>query len=181
LTRTPFRFLVFMISLIALVHLAWGDAALAQSGKQTPPATLLELPDGLFGKDPPANPLAIKLVKGRAQQGETVILFGRVSGRAVPFVEGRAVFLMADTTLPPCSCGCPTPWDLCCSPPNVVMEGLVTIQVLGPDGRPLKATLQNVNGLQPMANVVVQGRVAKRDMNVFVVSADRIYVIPSSN
>ena len=125
--------------------------------------------------------LGVKEAKERTKQGDTVVLSGRIGGRAVPFVKGRAVFLLADETLPPCTDGCATPWDFCCTPPKVIMEGLATVQVVGPDGRSLKTELRNVNGLQPMAAVVVEGKVAKRDTNVFVVNADRIYVKSSGN
>lgn len=173
------NFLVLMITLSVLVHLSGGGEAVAQSGQKTQPAA--PLPDGLFVKESIPKARGIKDAKEGTKQGETVVLVGRIGGRPVPFVGGRAVFLLADETLPPCTDGCATPWDFCCTPPNVIMEGLATVQVLGPDGKPLKTPLQNVNGLKPMAVVTVEGRVAKRDMNVFVVNADRIYVQPTGN
>jgi hypothetical protein len=180
-TRNVCRFLVVAISLMALVHLSCGDEAAGQSGQKAQPAVPAALPEGLFVKESLPNPLGVKEAKGNTKQGDAVVLFGSIGGRPVPFVEGRAVFLLADETLPPCTDGCATPWDFCCTPPNVIMEGLATVQVLGPDGKALKTALQNINGLQPMAHVVVAGRVAKRDMHVFVVNADRIYVKPAGN
>lgn len=175
--RIVCKFLVLMIALSALVHLSDGDEAVAQSGQKARPAAAL--PDGLFVKESIPTPLGVKEAKQRTKQGDTVVLFGRIGGRPVPFVQGRAVFLLADETLPPCTDGCATPWDFCCTPPNIIMEGLATVQVLGPDGKTLKTGLQSVNGLQPMAVVMVEGRVVKKDMNVFVVNADRIYVKPA--
>ena len=174
--RIVCKFLVLMIALSALVHLSGGDEAIAQSGQKARPAAAL--PDGLFVKESIPRALGVKDAKEGTKQGDTVVIVGRIGGRPVPFVHGRAVFLLADETLLPCAEGCATPWDFCCTPPNIIMEGLATVQVLGPDGRTLKTALQNVNGLRPMAAVVVEGRVAKRDMNVFVVNADRIYVKP---
>ncbi len=179
LTRNVCKFLVLMVALAALAHLSGGDEAVAQSGQKAQPAAAL--PDGLFVKESIPMARGVKDAKEGTKQGDTVVLVGRIGGRPVPFVGGRAVFLLADETLPPCTDGCGTPWDFCCTPSNVIMEGLATVQVLGPDGRPLKTGLQNVNGLQPMAVVMVEGRVARKDTNIFVVNAYRIYVKPTGN
>jgi hypothetical protein len=139
------------------------------------------LPDGLFVKSVPENALGVKDAKQNTRQGQTVVLRGKVGGRAVPFAKGSAIFLMVDPSLPPSQDACGTPWDYCSLPPQVLMENLATIQVMGSDGKPVRADIQNLNGLEPLAEVIVKGTVAKRELNVFLVNADQIYVKPKGN
>ena len=153
----------------------------ASPGDSGADAIASALPDGLFLKTAPENPLGVKDAKQNTRQGQTVVLHGRVGGRAVPFAKGRAVFLVVDPSLPPSKDACGTPWDYCSIPSQVLMENLATVQVMGSDGRPIKADIQNVNGLEPLSEVVIKGTVARRTLNVFLINADHIYVKPKGN
>jgi hypothetical protein len=169
--------LICVAFFVATLGAGWAEAK-KDSARATVSAPL---PDGLFLKEAPANPLGVKDAKQKSRQGETVVIHGRVGGRAVPFVEGRAVFLIVDPALPPSQDACGTPWDYCAVPPQTLMENLATVQILGSDGKPLKAEIRNVNGLEPLSEVIITGSVAKRDLNVFLVNAETIYVKPKDN
>jgi hypothetical protein len=159
-----------------------GAAVLVASlGGHSIDALAAALPDGLFVKAAPENALGVKDAKQNTKQGQAVVIRGKVGGRAVPFAKGSAIFLVVDPSLPPSQDACGTPWDYCSLPPQVLMENLATVQVMGSDGKPVRADIQNLNGLEPLAEVVIKGTVAKRELNVFLVNADQIYVKPKGN
>jgi hypothetical protein len=143
--------------------------------------TAAELPATLFVTDEPAEAVAISAAKRSAEVGDTVVVRGRIGGSRAPFVEGRAVFTLADTSMMACSDrsgdGCPTPWDYCCEPREDLVANTLTVQIVDDAGQPLRRSLQNVAGLKPLAEVVVQGRVLQKEgATVMVVGADALYV-----
>jgi len=72
---------------------------------------------------------------------------------------------------------CPTPWDYCCESPENLTANSATVEVVGADGRALRAALRGWNGLQPLKTVVVKGVVGPRPApGVFVVRATGIFV-----
>ncbi len=74
---------------------------------------------------------------------------------------------------------CATPWDYCCEPHESLVASSATIQVVETDGRPLKADLKGLRGLDPLAEVYVVGTVAQRDEGgTFVVNASGVWIKP---
>lgn len=140
--------------------------------------------EALFLAAAPGDAQAIHLARGSAKPGDELVLSGRVMGADEPFVAGRAAFVLGDPTkLTACSDRpgdeCPTPWDNCCDTPEAKREGTATIQVLGPDGRVLKAGLEGVHGLAKLSRVVVKGKVADGSgPDALVVNATGIHVVP---
>ncbi len=157
-----------------------GPAPVAGGGAAAPAA----LPADLFATAAPAGAKGVLAVKKEAKEGETVVLRGKVGGSVAPFLAGRAVLSIVDTDgMVSCEAmpddACPTPWDYCCEEPNRLAEGSATVQVVGADGRPLKAPLEGAGGLKPLRIVVVEGVVGPRpDPKVLVVNATRIHVEP---
>jgi hypothetical protein len=171
---------VFMLSLGLFV----GAALLGGCRSQTPaPAeATARLPEGLFLPAAPEGALGVREAKAQAAVGKDVVIRGRVGGRREPFTKSSAVFLLADQALPVCgevnpNDGCKTPWDYCCEPADVIAANTATIQVVGADSRPLAISVRGVHDLEPMAEVVVVGKVAQRsDDGVLVVNATGLYV-----
>ncbi len=137
------------------------------------------IPDSVWLAAAPDGAKAVTDVKKDAATGQDVVVFGRIGGGKVPFVEGRAMFMLADRGLVSCTekhgPGCTTPWDYCCEPKEQVLAGTTTIQLVGADGKPLKASLEGVHGLKPLSEVVIAGKVASAGDNV-VINATGIYV-----
>ncbi len=148
-------------------------AEVAADGK--PAAELI--PASLFVLAEPSGAKDVIPAKKDAKDGESVVIRGRIGGGVDPFVEGRAVFTVADLAMPPCSDHCPTPWDYCCEPASDRAAKTVTVQVVGADGKPMKVTLKDRSGLVPMAEVVVEGRVAQKSAEQpVVINASKIFV-----
>lgn len=141
----------------------------------------VQLPAELFVASEPPDARSVLETKRSARAGQTVTVRGRVGGGRDPFVQDRAVFTLADESLPECSTTpgdtCPTPWDYCCEPADRIVEHTLTVQVVGPDGKPLRYGLAGVGELKPLAPVVVRGVVALRpDERTLVISATQIFV-----
>lgn len=138
------------------------------------------LPADLFATEPLASAEPVADVRD-AQEGEEVVVRGRIAGRANPFTEDRAQFQLVDVSVPSCADNpdenCPTPWDMCCTDRKEVVANSITVQVLGPDGTPVRTTLNGIAGLQPMSEVAVKGTVKKSpDGKVVSVNATQIHV-----
>ena len=152
----------------------------AGAAKPVPPAQDA-LPAGLMLSASPGDAADVTSVKATAREGDTVIVRGRIGGGDEPFVSGVSAMTIADRKLVPCSememeDGCKKPWDYCCASPDELSKGLATIQVVGDDGRPLRADFRTA-GLAELATVVVEGKVGPRqDPKVLVVSAEGIFV-----
>jgi hypothetical protein len=162
-----------------------GDGATEGGGDEggTSGATpTVALPAGLFLDAAPEGAKDVGDLKEVAKEGEEVVVRGRIGGVMEPFTKGRAAMTIADLdNLIACSDregdSCETPWDYCCEAPEDLLANTMTIQVVGADGRPLKADLQGASGLESLAVVVVKGKVGPRpDPNVLVVDATGIHV-----
>lgn len=140
--------------------------------------------DGFFTDTPPASPAQIHAVRDHAQPGETITLTGLVMGRAKPFVEGAAAFILCDTTIiqPKSADECADgklPWNPCCSDPAEVARATATIQLSGPDGRVIKQGLKGIHGLTELSEVTLTGTVDRASTpQAFVINATSLHVRP---
>ncbi len=142
------------------------------------------LPPELFVSEAPSGARSVGEVKADASAGGDVVIHGRIGGRKRPFVDGVAMFLLADVGMKPCDQlhgdDCPTPWDYCCEPRESLHAKTATIQVVGPDGKPLRERIKGAHGLKALVEIVVAGKIAQRDdSGTLVINADKIYVKPT--
>jgi hypothetical protein len=136
------------------------------------------IPAGLILAQAPEKATDVLALK-QAKAGDEVVLHGKVGGRVAPFVDGRAVFQVVDATLQSCKDipgdTCATPWDYCCDPD--INKKSASIQVVGADGKPLRANLKGVGGLKELSDVTIKGTVAQAgEAGPVIVNATGIYV-----
>lgn len=149
-------------------------------------AAAAELPKELVADQAPAEAMTVVDARAKAKPGDAIVLRGYVGGRAKPFVDGRAMLVLADPAkAQPCDArpgdACPTPWDACCASRDDVKAGTATIQVLGADGKVVPATLEGVGGAKPGSTIVVSGTVSQLSSDqVLIVDATRLYVEPAA-
>jgi hypothetical protein len=175
-------------TLLILSTLALGLTACGDEGGTSPPAAeesagAAQFAADLFVDAAPADAVHVFDLKQSAKEGDVVTVRGRIGGSGQPFVESRAALTIADTQGNITNCAdkpddsCPTPWDYCCDPPNVIMANTATVQVVDADGRPLKLGLEGAGGLEKSGFIVVTGTVGPRpDANVLVINATAIHV-----
>lgn len=143
------------------------------------------LPADLFVQEAPVGARAVADLKADTELPAEVVVHGRIGGRRKPFVDGAAVFLLADISLKPCNelhgDSCPTPWDYCCEPHDSLMAGTATIQIVDADGKPLHIDLNGQQGLVPSAEITVVGDVAQHEEGgALVINARKIHLKTSA-
>lgn len=175
-----------------LILAAFGVGALVVAGCDKPaadkpsPGTPAQpaaavIPASLFLAEAPAEPKDVADVKKAGEAGQEVVVAGRIGGSEDPFVDGRAVFTLADSKMKACdemdmADACKKPWDYCCEPRENLIANTCTIQVVGSDGRPLKASLNGAGKLAPGSRVIVKGKIAQKQDQTLVINADAIFV-----
>ncbi|CAN5638667.1 hypothetical protein BH09PLA1_BH09PLA1_08820 [soil metagenome] len=149
----------------------------------TPAAATESLPADLFTATPPPGAIDVIAARQTAQDGQPIVIKGRIAGSKEPLADNRAIMTIADLSLPTCDTipgdTCPTPWDICCEPTSEIAAKLVSVQVVSADGRPVKASLRGAGGIAPMKQVVIAGTVKLLPgSDVPVLEAKEIYVTP---
>jgi hypothetical protein len=184
--KVPMISTLFVLGATGLAALI-GCEQSAQSGPPAKPSTETSkpaaadsaLPATLWLATEPASAKPVAEIKQSAAAGQDVVVFGRIGGSKEPFVSGRAMFTLADRSIPSCvekhGPGCATPWDYCCEAKDTVLASTITVQVTGADGKPLKTGLSDVHGLKPLTDLVITGKVSSAGSNV-VIDAQGIYL-----
>jgi len=137
------------------------------------------LPSGLFVNQAPPGGRSVADLKADTSASGQVVIHGRIGGRREPFVDGVAVFLLADTGMKSCAelhgDACKTPWDYCCEPRESLAANTATIQVVDADGKPLRVDLKGQPGISPLAELTIAGEIAQRDGGTLVINARKIH------
>lgn len=181
---TSSRCTALLYHLVALGFAAGCEQKPPPRAPAAPPAAsqpTAALPADLFVTQAPAGARRIADIKADPNAAGEVVVHGRIGGRKAPFITGTAVFLLADASLKPCNMlhgdSCPTPWDYCCEPRDLLTADTATIQIVGADGKPLRTELAGQHGLAPLAEVTIAGEIAQRDASgSLVITARRIHV-----
>lgn len=161
---------------LILVALACGVTACGDKkpAPQPPPDGI----DQFVLKAAPAGAQSVIDVRGKAKSGDAVTVAGIIGGRDHPFSDGLAVFTLVDAGAKRCKPGeCNKPWDFCCVPSEELAKSTVTIEV-HQGGKPLRAGLQGVAGLEPMKEIVVTGEARRDDAGNVLVVAKGFFVKP---
>ena len=153
----------------------------ANENGDEPAQTAISVPATLFATTAPGDARPLFEAKSAAKQGDRVVFEARVGGRKAPFVENRAVFFVTDPSILSCDQlhgdTCATPWDYCCEAQDNLLANMATVQVVDDSGQPLKASLEEEHGLEPLKTVIIVGTVNQMDdAGTFVVNAESIHV-----
>ena len=159
---------------------AKSEALKAETSKAAAPSAA-SLPASLRLSAAPADVKEVAAAKSAVKDGDRVVIQGVVAGRADPIAENRAILTLLDSGIKTCdknpADGCKTPWDACCEPADVLSKNSVTVQVVDAEGKPLKTSLTSIEGVKPLAKVVVSGLAKVSSDGVVLVNADGLYVV----
>jgi len=173
--------LTIALATLALVSCGQGDKPATPSSQ---PAT--DLLSGFFVESAPADAVPISVAFADPTPGRAITVFGEVMGHDSPLVEGRAMAVLGDpTTLTPCNRNpgdeCPTPWDVCCDDPDVIRRSIATIQIVDPDGSPLRQGLRGVREITELSFLTVSGTLAEGSTaDNLLIDVTAIHVAPES-
>lgn len=180
-----FRFFFAIALCLAVTSCGGGDDE--ASNNQTTASSALDTLQSLLLPEAPEGAITITEARKRPTPGTKVIVSGKVMGNDNPIIQSRALLTLGDPTrLDSCDLipgdECPTPWDVCCADPDVVRASIATIQVIDENGKPVKAGLRGIGGLQELSKLIVIGEVADgSNANNFLVNATGIHVIASKS
>lgn len=135
----------------------------------------------LFLDQAPDGAVDLAAAKKSARPGDEVTVRGRIAGQVEPLAPNRAIFTLLDPAVTTCEKTpgdtCPTPWDACCEPSESLQANTATIQVVDAAGHPLKTGLGGVNGIEPLKELIVVGKVKPgSDATNLVINATGIHV-----
>ncbi len=124
----------------------------------------------------PADAVPVAEARLTAQEGDEVVVRGRIGGRREPMTTGRGVFVMIDPAIPHCELGkCKAPWDYCCETPESIATNSATVKLVDDGARLISVDLGEY-AIEPLDEVVVVGTVGPRpNENVFVIHATKLY------
>ncbi len=123
----------------------------------------------------PEGALDVMDVREQAQDGQSVVVLGRIDGGLKPWIDGRAAFSIMDERVAPscdateCEAGCPQ-----CV--QQVAEATAMVKFLDDQGKVLAVDARDLLGLKEQQTVVIRG-IAKRDESGNVaIAADGVFV-----
>lgn len=154
-----------------------GDSA-SPSQEQSPSAQSTDQPaaDAWVLTTAPQGAVSVTDAKATAQEGDQVIIRGRIGGRRNPISADSPVFTLVDLDLEYCGQSnddqCGTPWDYCCETPTTIVSNSATVQILG-DSVDLTGS-----GLEPLDEVILIGTVGPRpEEQILTIRATGIFKV----
>jgi hypothetical protein len=131
----------------------------------------------------PSDVATVIEAREKSQDGEDIVLVGRIGGSVNPWVEGRAAFSIVDPTLKACSDipgdECKIPWDYCCETQKLPTSTAL-VKFVDEDGRPLKADARELLSLKELQTVVVRGKAKRDEAGNLTVLASGLFVRDTS-
>jgi hypothetical protein len=142
--------------------------------------TVLDATEYLLDVEP-AGALSVIDARQSVQDGEDVLVAGRIGGSVSPWVEGRAAFSIVDSTLKACSDipgdNCETPWDYCCETHNLP-SATAMVKIVDDRGSVLKGDVRTLLGVRGLSTVVVQGKAVRDEAGNLTILATGVHVRP---
>jgi hypothetical protein len=131
---------------------------------------LNEEPDGAVG---------VIAARESAQNGEPIVVVGRIGGATNPWVEGRAAFVLLDASMLIVSNGTDSTsreicMDDCCATERIGCTTLV--KIVDQNGRILPADARQLFGVAADDMVVVRGIASRDEHGNFLVLGDGVHV-----
>lgn len=163
------------------ILLAYGCAREASPPSISKPSTEAAPIDGskyLLNEEPSGAEDVIAARQG-AEDGEDILVVGRIGGASNPWVDGRAAFTIVDRSLKACSDipgdPCAKPWDYCCET-SQLPNSTALVKVVDEQGEMVKADARELLDVKELATVVVQGKAQRDESGNLTVLASGVHV-----
>jgi hypothetical protein len=121
-------------------------------------------------------------VRKQANDGDEVLILGRVGGSRKPLVAGRAAFTIVDPSLKACNelpgDTCPYPWDYCCEPPDDLARASTLVKFVDEHGDTIPVDARQLLAIRELQTVVVQGRAKRDEAGNLTVLATKLHIRP---
>lgn len=118
-------------------------------------------------------------VRENANDGDDIVIVGRIGGSENPWIDGRAAFSIVDGSLQACSDIpgdlCEKPWDYCCETPKLP-AATALVKVVDEVGEVVKADAKGLLNVEELSTVVIKGKAKRDDAGNLTVLASGVYV-----
>jgi len=168
---------------VLVVFVFLGLTSMLGCAEQSPPPTAAtgssnESSEYLLDSEP-AGAQDVIAVRESAEDGDEVLVVGRIGGSGNPWIEGRAAFSIVDGSLRACSDipgdECATPWDYCCET-DKLPQATALVKVVDPSGSLVASDARDLLNVEELSTVVVQGKASRDDSGNLTVLASGVYV-----
>lgn len=129
--------------------------------------------------DEPDGAIGVIEARDTAEDGQPVVIVGRIGGAENPWIEGRAAFTLLDASMTLVADGAESEageicLDDCCAEERGKCTTLV--KVVDADGKLVAADSRKLLGVAEADTVVVQGTASKDESGNFTVQAQGVFV-----
>jgi hypothetical protein len=130
----------------------------------------------LLDAEPPA-PQHVRYLKEKGQNGDEVVVVGRIGGSAKPITRDLASFTIVDLSIPPeCDDGCDDPW--CAVDRKVLKDATTLVKFVDDQGQTIRTGAKDLLGVKDLQTVVVKGKVKKDADGTVVVLGSGLFIRP---
>ena len=172
----------YAISQVLLLTFA---AALTGCGGSSTPETAVSATTAAINgekfllADEPDGAIGVIEARDTAEDGQPVVIVGRIGGAENPWVEGRAAFTLLDASMAVVADGEESEaGEICLEDCCAEERGKCTtlVKVVDADGKLVAADSRKLLGVAEADTVVVQGTASKDDSGNFTVQAQGVFV-----
>ncbi len=134
--------------------------------------------------DEPDGAVGVITAREEVEDGQEVVVVGRIGGSAKPWIEGRAAFVLADAAAlaeadaETCSeDGCEEECTkACCARDKELFGGTALVKFMDEQGRTLAADARELFGVKVKDMVVVRGRAKRDESGNLTILANGLYL-----
>ena len=129
--------------------------------------------------DEPEGAKEVIQVREDAEDGDDVVIVGRIGGGENPWIDDRAAFTIVDNSLRACSDipgdNCDKPWDYCCAT-DKLPTSTALVKVVDENGKLVQADARQLLNVEELSTVIVKGKAKRDDDGNLTVLASGIYI-----
>ena len=118
-------------------------------------------------------------VRESAEDGDDILIVGRIGGSENPWIDDRAAFSIVDGSLKACSDipgdQCKKPWDYCCET-DKLPSLTALVKVVDENGDLVKAGARELLNVKELSTVVVKGKAQRDEAGNLTILASGVYV-----
>lgn len=167
-----------LLGMLAVIGCTQSETTESTSANQ-PEAGESLVDSNLVSVEEPEGAKDVIAVRESAQDGDNVVITGRIGGSTNPWIDGRLAFSIVDGSLKACSDipgdGCKTPWDYCCET-DKLPGATALVKIVDADGKLLSGDAKQTLNVKELSRVVVKGKAQRDDDGNLTVVADSVYV-----
>jgi len=168
-----------LFGMLAVIGCTQSETTTETSSSTSPEASEPSVEASLVSSEEPEGAKEVIAVRESAQDGDDVVITGRIGGSTNPWIDGRLAFSIVDGSLKACSDipgdGCETPWDYCCET-DKLPGATALVKSVDAEGKLLSGDAKDALNVKELSRVVVKGKAERDDSGNLTVVADSVYV-----